>query len=271
MTAKLPSDLSALIFNFDASNFETIGKPLGAIFTVWGNGVGALSVALAVFTLMLSDFFDTAGTIVGLGERAGLTDKKGRLPGSDRVLFVDSVAAAVGGAFGVSSNTTYIESAAGIEEGGRTGLASVVTGALFLVAILLGGLQNAGSALQGPDFPSGLVGVMGGMISATVLAVFMVPLFFVIVERIFKPKPRHHDEAPAAPVDEHSYAEPNKVAVSNLALDLSLESLEIAQRHSPNVSAYAADVTEAAGLADAIARITAEVGPIDRLVHAAVP
>jgi AGZA family xanthine/uracil permease-like MFS transporter len=137
VTAKLPSDLSSLFFNFDASNFETIGKPLGAIFTVWSNGVGALSIALAVFTLMLSDFFDTAGTIVGLGERAGLTDSKGRLPGSDRVLFVDSLAAAVGGAFGVSSNTTYIESAAGIEEGGRTGLASVVTGALFLVAILL--------------------------------------------------------------------------------------------------------------------------------------
>lgn len=137
VTAKLPSDLSQLIFNFNAENFSTIGKPLGAIFTVWQNGVGALSVALAVFTLMLSDFFDTAGTMVGLGERAGLTNSKGQLPGSDRVLLVDSLAAAVGGAFGVSSNTTYIESAAGIEEGGRTGLTSVVTGLLFLAAIVI--------------------------------------------------------------------------------------------------------------------------------------
>jgi AGZA family xanthine/uracil permease-like MFS transporter len=137
VTAKLPSDLSQLIFNFNAENFSTIGKPLGAIFTVWQNGVGALSVALAVFTLMLSDFFDTAGTMVGLGERAGLTNSKGQLPGSDKVLLVDSLAAAVGGAFGVSSNTTYIESAAGIEEGGRTGLTSVVTGLLFLAAIVI--------------------------------------------------------------------------------------------------------------------------------------
>jgi len=137
VTAKLPSDLSQLIFNFNAENFSTIGKPLGAIFTVWQNGVGVLSVALAVFTLMLSDFFDTAGTMVGLGERAGLTNSKGQLPGSDRVLLVDSLAAAVGGAFGVSSNTTYIESAAGIEEGGRTGLTSVVAGLLFLAAIVI--------------------------------------------------------------------------------------------------------------------------------------
>ena len=137
VTAKLPSDLSQLIFNFSAENFSTIGKPLGAIFTVWQNGVGILAVALAVFTLMLSDFFDTAGTMVGLGERAGLTDSKGQLPGSDKVLLVDSLAAAVGGAFGVSSNTTYIESAAGIEEGGRTGLTSVVTGLLFLAAIVI--------------------------------------------------------------------------------------------------------------------------------------
>jgi len=136
-TAKLPSDLSQLIFNFSAENFSTIGKPLGAIFTVWQNGIGVLAVALAVFTLMLSDFFDTAGTMVGLGERAGLTNSKGQLPGSDKVLFVDSLAAVVGGAFGVSSNTTYIESAAGIEEGGRTGLASVVTGLLFLAAIVI--------------------------------------------------------------------------------------------------------------------------------------
>ena len=135
--ATLPSDVSQLFFNFDLANFATIGKPLGAIFAVWENGVGALSIGLAVFTLMLSDFFDTAGTIVGLGERAKLTNDRGQLPGSDKVLLVDSVGAALGGAFGVSSNTTYIESAAGIEEGGRTGLTSVVTGLLFLAAILV--------------------------------------------------------------------------------------------------------------------------------------
>jgi AGZA family xanthine/uracil permease-like MFS transporter len=84
---------------------------------------------------MLSDFFDTMGTVVGLAEEAGLLDEQGKLPGINRVLLVDSLAAAAGGAASASSNTTYIESAAGIGEGGRTGLVSVVVGALFLLAI----------------------------------------------------------------------------------------------------------------------------------------
>ncbi|HEY0357814.1 MAG TPA: NCS2 family permease [Mycobacteriales bacterium] len=99
--------------------------------------VGGVTALLFVFTLMLSDFFDTMGTVVGVGKEAGLLDEKGDLPGSDRVLLVDSLAAAAGGAASVSSNTTYIESAAGVGEGARTGLASVVTGVLFLLAMFL--------------------------------------------------------------------------------------------------------------------------------------
>ncbi|MEY4388887.1 MAG: hypothetical protein RLZZ432_606 [Chloroflexota bacterium] len=127
---------ATLVSPLDSSNFAGIGAALGSLTSVWSNGIGVISIALAVFTIMLSDFFDTAGTIVGLGERGGMLDKKGQLPGSDRVLLVDSIAAGVGGLFGVSSNTTYIESAAGIEEGGRTGLTSVVTGLLFLAALV---------------------------------------------------------------------------------------------------------------------------------------
>jgi len=97
--------------------------------------VGVITALLFVFTLMLADFFDTMGTVVGVGAEAGLVDGKGNLPGVDRVLFVDSVAAAAGGAASVSSNTTYIESAAGVGEGARTGVASLVTGGLFLLAI----------------------------------------------------------------------------------------------------------------------------------------
>ncbi len=99
--------------------------------------VGVVTAILFVFTLMLADFFDTMGTVVGVGAEAGLTDDEGNLPGVDRVLLVDSVAAAAGGAASVSSNTTYIESAAGVGEGARTGVASLVTGALFLLAIFL--------------------------------------------------------------------------------------------------------------------------------------
>ena len=99
--------------------------------------VGVVAALLLVFTLMLADFFDTMGTVVGVGAEAGLPDEEGRLPGADRVLLVDSLAAVAGGAASASSNTTYIESAAGVGDGARTGLASVFTGLLFLVALLV--------------------------------------------------------------------------------------------------------------------------------------
>ncbi|MFI6793866.1 NCS2 family permease [Nonomuraea sp. NPDC050383] len=97
--------------------------------------VSALLVALLIFTLLITDFFDTMGTMVGVGRQAGLVGEDGVLPRTREILLVDSLGAAAGGAGSVSSNTTYIESAAGVGEGARTGLASVVTGALFLVAI----------------------------------------------------------------------------------------------------------------------------------------
>lgn len=97
--------------------------------------VGLVAVLLLVFTLLLVDFFDTMGTVVGLGAEGDLLDRDGKLPGIGRVFFIDSLAAIGGGAASTSSNTTYIESAAGIGEGARTGLASVVTGVLFLLAM----------------------------------------------------------------------------------------------------------------------------------------
>jgi AGZA family xanthine/uracil permease-like MFS transporter len=101
----------------------------------WENA-GIVTVALFVFTLMLADFFDTMGTMTAIGAEAGLLDDEGNPPNIKRILVVDSVAAAAGGAAGVSSNTSYIESASGVAEGARTGLASVVTGLLFLLATL---------------------------------------------------------------------------------------------------------------------------------------
>ena len=90
----------------------------------------------AVFALLLTDFFDTMGTVVAVGEQAGFVDAEGRVPGLKRILLVDASAAAVGGLFGASSITTYVESAAGVAEGGRTGLTVIVTGLLFAVAAL---------------------------------------------------------------------------------------------------------------------------------------
>ena len=98
---------------------------------------GVLVTLMFVFTLLLSDFFDTMGTMVAVGQEAGLLDENGNPPRTKEILIVDSVAAAAGGAASVSSNTSYIESAAGVGEGARTGLASVVTGVLFLLAMFL--------------------------------------------------------------------------------------------------------------------------------------
>lgn len=101
---------------------------------------GSVSVILAlllVFTLLITDFFDTMGTVVGVGGQAGLIKEDGTMPRTREILLVDSIGAAVGGAASVSSNTTYVESAAGVGEGARTGLASVVTGVLFLLAIFV--------------------------------------------------------------------------------------------------------------------------------------
>ncbi|HEX2420891.1 MAG TPA: NCS2 family permease, partial [Acidimicrobiia bacterium] len=98
--------------------------------------------ALTIFSFMLTDFFDTIGTATAVVEQAELTDEEGNIPGVGRLLIVDSLGAAAGGAAGVSSNTSYIESSAGVAEGGRTGLTSIVVGVLFLLAIFLSPLAG---------------------------------------------------------------------------------------------------------------------------------
>ncbi|MFD9032481.1 NCS2 family permease [Streptomyces sp. NPDC059567] len=99
--------------------------------------IGVVTLVLLVFTLLLSDFFDTMGTVVGVSSEAGLLDENGKVPHLGRVLLIDGVAAAAGGAAAASANTSYIESAAGVGEGARTGFASVVTGGLFALALFL--------------------------------------------------------------------------------------------------------------------------------------
>jgi len=101
------------------------------------NRVTVITAVLFVFTLLLSDFFDTVGTVTAIATEAGLIDKNGNIPNNDRILLVDSLAAVGGGLGNISSNTSYIESASGVGEGARTGLASIVTGGLFLLTTFL--------------------------------------------------------------------------------------------------------------------------------------
>ena len=127
--------VAAIPSNFTVTpSFSTLGLGLQDPFQAFAK-LGVLTALLTIFAIMLSDFFDTMGTVTGIAAEAGLAQPDGSVPGIGRVLIVDSLAAVVGGAGGVSSNTTYIESAAGVAEGGRTGFASVVTGILFLLAI----------------------------------------------------------------------------------------------------------------------------------------
>ncbi len=116
----------------DGSDFSTIGDALDPSYL--GD---ALTLALipVIFALFMTDFFDTIGTAVGLGRSAGLLNERGEVPRTRQLLLVDSGAAALGGAMGASSVTTYIESGAGIAEGGRTGRTALVTAALFGLAV----------------------------------------------------------------------------------------------------------------------------------------
>ncbi|MEU4166519.1 NCS2 family permease [Streptomyces sp. NPDC026665] len=118
----------------EAPDFGLVGQ-----FSLFGgfSKVGVLTGILFVFTVLLSCFFDAMGTIMGISDEAKLTDAQGNMPGINKVLFVDGIAVAAGGASSSSATTCFVESTAGVGEGARTGFANVVTGALFAVALFL--------------------------------------------------------------------------------------------------------------------------------------
>jgi len=115
-------------------DFSTLGAGLN--LEVFAR-MGLLAALLTIFSIMLSDFFDTMGTVIGIGAEAGWLDREGRLPRLKSVLVVDSLAAVAGGLAGASSATTYIESAAGVAAGGPTGLTACVVAAGFALALFL--------------------------------------------------------------------------------------------------------------------------------------
>ncbi|MEV0615822.1 NCS2 family permease [Nonomuraea sp. NPDC050404] len=127
VTPRMPESLVS------APNFGLVGH-----FDLFGGFVtaGALTATVVLFTLVLSGFFDAMGTIIGVSDEAGLVDRHGRVPRLGRILTVDGVAGMVGGSASASANTVFVESAAGVGEGARTGLASVVTGALLGLTLL---------------------------------------------------------------------------------------------------------------------------------------
>jgi AGZA family xanthine/uracil permease-like MFS transporter len=173
----------------NSHSFSTIGESLKP-----SNLGDALTWALVpvIFALFMTDFFDTIGTAFAVGNAAGLTNDRGEIPNTRRLLLVDSAAAAGGGAMGVSSVTTYVESGAGVSEGARTGLASVVTAVLFALTIffvpivaLVGQDVKVGEAVLHPAVAPALV-MVGALMTRLVSAIdwdepeSSLPAFFVI-------------------------------------------------------------------------------------------
>ncbi|WP_351222345.1 NCS2 family permease [Streptomyces sp. NPDC002133] len=127
-------------------------------FGGWGD-VGAMTVGFIVFTLVLAGFFDAMATIIGVGTEANLTDERGRMPGLSKALFIDGAGGAIGGVSGGSGQTVFVESATGVGEGARTGLASVVTGLFFAACLFFTPL----TAIVPPQVASAALVVIGAM------------------------------------------------------------------------------------------------------------
>lgn len=119
-----PPDVSPTLFQLDIAS------------------AASLALVTVVISLLFVDMFDTAGTLIAVAHRAGLLDEEGKLPGMRKALVADSAATIIGAAIGTSSVTSYVESAAGVRAGGRTGLTAVTVGVLFLAALLLAPLAG---------------------------------------------------------------------------------------------------------------------------------
>ncbi len=133
----------SLIPSFSMTDFSRLGETLGQCFSVDFDSVGIFNFIIVIFSFLFVDIFDTLGTLIGVATKADMLDEKGRLPGIRPALLSDAIATTAGAVLGTSTTTTFVESAAGVGAGGRTGLTAVVTGILFLISTLLSPLFTA--------------------------------------------------------------------------------------------------------------------------------
>lgn len=126
----------SVIPSMHMTNFASLGKTFGAAFDFGAFGdVKIMDFIVIMFSFLFVDIFDTIGTLIGVSDRAGMLDKDGKLPQIKPALLADAIATCAGAILGTSTTTTFVESSAGVGAGARTGLASVVTGLMFLIAI----------------------------------------------------------------------------------------------------------------------------------------
>jgi AGZA family xanthine/uracil permease-like MFS transporter len=128
---------------FALTDFTKIGETFGQCFTADFSGVGVFNFIVVLLSFLFVDMFDTIGTLIGVSDKAGMLTEDGQLPRVKQALLADAIATSAGAVLGTSTTTTYVESSAGVGAGARTGLASVVTGLLFLVAILFAPIFTA--------------------------------------------------------------------------------------------------------------------------------
>lgn len=128
---------ASLIPSWSTFDLTSIGSTFGQCFNVAGLNFSIADFIVIVFAFLFVDMFDTLGTLIGVANKADMLDENGKLPRIREALLADAIATSAGAVLGTSTTTTFVESSSGVAEGGRTGLASVVTGALFVVAILL--------------------------------------------------------------------------------------------------------------------------------------
>lgn len=123
--------------SFSLPNFAALGETFGKCFTGGLGDMKILDFFVVMFAFLFVDMFDTLGTLIGVASKADMLDEDGKLPKIKGALLADAIATSVGAILGTSTTTTYVESASGVTEGGRTGLTAFTTGVMFLLAILL--------------------------------------------------------------------------------------------------------------------------------------
>ena len=121
---------------FVSFDFSALGKTFGQVFKTDFSGVGILNFFAVMFSFLFVDLFDTLGTLIGVASKADMLDEDGKLPHIKGALMADSIATCAGAVLGTSTTTTFVESASGVTEGGRTGLTAMTTGILFLLATI---------------------------------------------------------------------------------------------------------------------------------------
>ena len=142
-TVDVENGFYSLIPTFAMTDFSKLGETFGQCFNVDFSNVGIFNFIVVIFSFLFVDLFDTLGTLIGVSAKAGMLDKDGRLPKIRPALLADAIATSAGAVLGTSTTTTFVESSAGVAEGGRTGLTSMTTAFLFLISMLFAPIFTA--------------------------------------------------------------------------------------------------------------------------------